>query len=66
VSDCPSDPEEIAEQYVMGHLEATQRLAFTAHLLTCEACARLVEEADLFVRTIRKVLPHLDDNHTCG
>ncbi len=50
---CPSDLEEIAEEYCLGHLDRESAQYFENHFLHCPACAREVVETQQFVRIFR-------------
>ncbi len=53
---CPPDVAEIAEEYSMGTLSATDAAAFEEHLLTCADCRAAVEAADQYVRAMNDAL----------
>ena len=42
---CPTDPEELAEAYVMNILPPDQSIAFEDHFVACDACATILQEA---------------------
>jgi len=50
---CPSDLEEIAEEYCLGHLDWESVRYFENHFLHCPACAREVAETQQFVNVFR-------------
>jgi hypothetical protein len=50
---CPTDPEEVAESYLMGALPPADAAAFEEHYIACSGCAAVVEAADDYVRAMR-------------
>jgi anti-sigma factor RsiW len=50
---CPPDPEETANLYLLGGLVPEDAAAFEDHFITCPACAKVVDDADVFIRAIR-------------
>jgi anti-sigma factor ChrR (cupin superfamily) len=52
--ECPTDPEEFAESYIMGRLSSAEIVAFEEHCLLCADCRAAVEAAEAFVRAIKE------------
>jgi hypothetical protein len=52
---CPTDPEEVAEAYIVGTLAAADVAAFEEHYIACSRCAAVVEAADDYVLAMRDV-----------
>ena len=48
-SECPANPEEIAEAYVMGTMTAEQATAFEDHYIGCDTCATVLYKTADFV-----------------
>ena len=56
---CPADPEEIAQAYVMDNLPKADVAAFEEHLLVCAGCRAAVEHADKYVKAMRQAARRL-------
>jgi hypothetical protein len=50
---CPDNPEEVAEAYVMGTLSAEQATAFQNHYVGCNRCAVVLQETAEYVEAMR-------------
>ena len=50
---CPDDPEDTAEQYLMGSLPAGEAESFEEHYMVCESCAEFLREAEEYIASIR-------------
>ena len=53
---CPSDTESVAEANCMGKLAPQRAQQFTEHCANCPKCARQLQHAREFIRTIRAAL----------
>ena len=49
---CPPDPQETAEAYLLHHLRPDEAEAFEDHYIACARCAAVVEETGRFVAAI--------------
>ena len=54
-NECPANPEEIAEAYVMGTLRKEQVIAFEDHYVTCKQCATVLQKTAEYVEAMRAV-----------
>jgi hypothetical protein len=52
-NECPSNPEEVAEAYVMGALQKDQVIAFEDHYVTCSQCATVLQKTAEYVEAMR-------------
>ena len=52
-SNCPSDPEETAEAYVMRKLAPLAAESFRAHVEVCEHCCRRVAFNSDYIQALR-------------
>ena len=50
---CPADPAEIAEAYVMGMLTKEQETVFEGHYANCEKCAATFQKTAEYVEAMR-------------
>ena len=64
-SNCPDDPAETAEAYLMGNLQAAQASEFEGHLIGCVRCAAALEAAADFIEAMRRAARKLseEDEH---
>ena len=53
-SDCPNDPEDVAERYSMNTLPQADRDAFDRHVKLCHPCARLLRDTKAYVEAMRE------------
>ncbi|MCC7346213.1 MAG: hypothetical protein IT538_02340 [Variibacter sp.] len=53
---CPELPEDTAELYLLGRLDARAARIFEDHCVTCPGCAEVVEQQDLVIRLLRCAL----------
>lgn len=51
--ECPADPEEIAEAYIMGTLTKEQVVAFEEHYSGCNPCATVLQNTAEYVEAMR-------------
>lgn len=51
--ECPADPEEIAEAYIMGTLTKEQAAAFEEHYSGCNPCATVLQNTAEYVDAMR-------------
>lgn len=54
-NECPANPEEVAEAYVMGTLRKEQVIAFEDHYVTCSQCATVLQKTGEYVEAMRAV-----------
>ena len=54
VDDCPSDPAETADLYMMNHLGVFDRLTFERHLAECPKCRRQLKMSEEFRDALRR------------
>ncbi len=47
--ECPPQPEEVAEAYILGTLSEARTAAFEAHFLACDRCAVLLQQVSDYV-----------------
>lgn len=53
VGDCPEDPEDTAEQYLLRSLPAAEAERFEEHYMACESCAEALSAAEDYISSIR-------------
>ncbi len=51
---CPPDPQETAEAYLLHHLRPDEAEAFEDHYIACARCAAVVEETGRFVAAMKQ------------
>ncbi len=58
-NECPANPEEVAERYIMGTLSKEQETTFEDHYVACNQCATLLgrtaEHVDAMRAAAKKV-----------
>jgi hypothetical protein len=52
-SDCPNDPEDVAEKYCMNALQQTDREAFEQHVLDCQSCSGVLRDTKTYIDAMR-------------
>ncbi|HEY1264831.1 MAG TPA: hypothetical protein VGF06_14985 [Terriglobales bacterium] len=52
--DCPDDPGEVAEQYLLNRLAPDAAAKFEAHYIECEACEEVLGEVEDFIASIKE------------
>ena len=50
---CYDDPEDTAEQYLLGLLPAAEAKRFEEHYMICEICAEALSAAEDYITSIR-------------
>ncbi len=58
---CPNNPEEVAEAYVMGTLSAEQATAFENHYVGCNRCALVLQKVVEYVDAMRAAAKKMRD-----
>lgn len=53
------DPDETAEAFVMGRMDAAELAAYREHLERCQSCATTVEEQRIFIEAMRGAMREL-------
>jgi hypothetical protein len=56
---CPADPDEIAEAYLLHHLAPEETRAFEDHYMTCGRCAGIVADAEAFIVAMKRAAESL-------
>jgi len=51
--DCPEDPEDTAEQYLLRSLSTTEAERFEEHYMACDSCAGALSAAEDYISSIR-------------
>ena len=54
-NECPANPEEVAEAYVMGTLQNKRVTAFEDHYVTCSQCATVLQKTAEYIEAMRAV-----------
>ena len=52
-NECPANPEEVAEAYIMGTLRKELVIAFEDHYVTCSQCATVLQKTAEYVEAMR-------------
>jgi putative zinc finger protein len=52
-SDCPNDPEDVAERYCMDTLPQADREVFERHVQGCRPCASVLRDTQAYVEAMR-------------
>ena len=60
-SDCPGDPEDMAERYCMDTLLQSDREAFEHHVHQCDPCARILRDTKAYVDAMRTAAQEIRD-----
>ena len=55
-SQCPDDPDRIAEQFRLGKLSPDAKQAFAVHIQGCESCRQVYQESKDWVESVRAAL----------
>ena len=63
---CPADPDEVAEAFVMERLSPADISAFEEHVRQCDSCARALEDAGRYVRAMKVAAQRLRRASTSG
>jgi hypothetical protein len=53
--ECPANPEEVAEAYVIGTLQKEQVIVFEDHYVTCSQCATILHKTAEYIEAMRTV-----------
>jgi hypothetical protein len=56
---CPVDPDAVAEEYLLGTLPKTQRVAFEEHYIGCPQCSERLQFTEDFVLAVRRAAARL-------
>ena len=59
--DCPPEPEETAEAYLLGHLDPPEATRFREHCETCEKCSRILQETRDYIEAMKRSAKELED-----
>ena len=51
--DCPADPAEIAEDFVLNRMDPSEASIYQEHLAHCETCTECADKTREFVQAIR-------------
>ena len=54
-NECPANPAEVAEAYVMGTLQKERMIAFEDHYVTCSQCATVLQKTAEYIEAMRAV-----------
>jgi hypothetical protein len=52
-SECPNDPEEVAERYCMNTLPPAERELFAEHVRHCQPCARILRDTTAYIEAMQ-------------
>jgi anti-sigma factor RsiW len=58
---CPSNPDDVADEYVMGRLPLDQVASVEAHLAICRNCSEVVANTRRFIGSIRRAGKRLEE-----
>ena len=52
--ECPTDPEEVSEAYLLHHLSPEDEAALEEHCVACARCLAVLQETENFIATIKQ------------
>lgn len=53
IEQCPGDPEEQAEQRLLGHMSPEQAAIFDAHVSGCTCCTAVLAQSRAYIEAMR-------------
>ena len=60
-TECPSDPEDVAEHFCMHTLPPADRDWFQQHVRDCQPCARVLKDTEIYVEAMRAAAREIRD-----
>ena len=57
---CPTDREEMAELYLLGHLGPVDSAAFQQHSKECRECQEILENLEGFISALKSTVELFD------
>jgi anti-sigma factor RsiW len=52
---CPADPEVVGRDYLLHKLTPEEERVWEDHYITCDRCARVLEEVNAIITALRGV-----------
>jgi hypothetical protein len=61
-SQCPKNPDDIAEALALGRLLEEHASVFREHVLTCSRCRETLQTTEEYVRAMKAAAQRLEDS----